>query len=464
MSRGGPRISRRRLLGSGGAALALPALGLFGAREARAAPTAVPKRLLVVHHPQGTVLSQTVPIGTADAFTVPYILEPLQPYLHRGLVLTGLDNVIAPTNTVGNAHEQANFTFWTGAPFASQTSGVIAAGGPSVEQVVADRIGTDTPFPRIDLAIGGSGQSGIYQPHEGGWFWYGANDPVGYYNDPAVALARLFGDSTTSAADAWALRARRSAVLDGVMDAFGPLRGRVGAADRVRLDAHLEKVSALERRIASGLGACTPPSIGVPAGTDVSYDDDVTAPLLQDLLVGAFACDLTRVATLHFANGHSHDFPWLWAKNGGPIVDTLAWENWHAMVHADYQPGMEHVYRWYMEQLAALLAKLDAEVDADGDNLLDGTLVVCASEFASGRHWTRGIPAFLFGHLGHMAPGRWVDHMAGTVDDYEDAGGYLYGEVSHNQLLVSILQAFGFDDQRFGDPDGVAPEGGVPGV
>ncbi|MFN9999995.1 MAG: DUF1552 domain-containing protein, partial [bacterium] len=123
----------------------------------------------------------------------------------------------------------------------------------------------------------------------------------GYYNDPAVALARLFGDSTASAADAWALRARRYAVLYGVMDACGPLRGRVGAADRARLDAHLEKVSALERRIASGLGACTAPSLGVPSGTDVSYDDDVTAPLRQDLLVGAFACDLTRVATLHFA-------------------------------------------------------------------------------------------------------------------------------------------------------------------
>jgi hypothetical protein len=76
--------------------------------------------------------------------------------------------------------------------------------------------------------------------------------------------------------------------------------------------------------------------------------------------VGAFACDLTRVATLHFANGHSHDFPWLWAKNGGPIVDTLAWENWHAMVHADFQPGMEWVYRWYLEMLADLLTQLIA--------------------------------------------------------------------------------------------------------
>ncbi len=459
-----PRISRRRLLGAGGAALALPPLAALGARSARAAVGPAPKRLLIVHHPQGTVLSQTVPTGTADAFTLPYILEPLAPFIDRGLVITGLDNVIAPTNTVGNAHLQANYTFWTGAPFQTQDASAITAGGPSVEQIVAERIGAQTPYPRIDLCAGGSSGSGILSPYESTWFWHGAGDPVAYYNDPAVALARIFGDSTTRPEDAWALRARRSAVLDGVMEAFAPLRARVGASDRARLDAHLDKVAALERRIAAGLGTCASPTVDLPSGTDVSYDDDVTTPLMHDVLVGALACDLTRVATFHFANGGDHGFEWLWAQNGGPIVDTSRFENWHAVVHADYQPGMEHVYRWYMEQLASLLQKMADATDVDGDSVLDGTLVVCASEYSSGRHWIRSLPALLFGHLGHMTPGRWVDHMPGTVQDLEDASNYLDSGVSTNQLLVSILQAFGFDDTRFGDPDGVAPEGGVPGV
>ena len=47
MSRGGPRISRRRLLGSGGAALALPALGLRSYQVAGdAAAPAVPVAFL----------------------------------------------------------------------------------------------------------------------------------------------------------------------------------------------------------------------------------------------------------------------------------------------------------------------------------------------------------------------------------------------------------------------------------
>ena len=38
---------------------------------------------------------------------------------------------------------------------------------------------------------------------------------------------------------------------------------------------------------------------------------------------------------------------------GAPIVDRTRSDNWHAMVHADPQPGMGAVYR-YMQQLATL--------------------------------------------------------------------------------------------------------------
>jgi hypothetical protein len=453
------RIDRRRFLRGALAAAALPALELSSPARARAATGIAPKRLVIVHHPQGTVLSQHVPSGTERAFEPGSILEPLRPFLDRAVVLSGLDNVASWRNSVGNAHQNANLTLWTGMPFLRQEPAAITAGGPSVEQVIAGRIGAGCPFPRIDLCAGGSSRNGVVTPSDG-YFWYGAGDPVAFYNDPLVALLRIFGDQTVRPEDAWALRARRGAVLAGVMDGFAALRGQVGYADRLRLEAHLSKVESLEARIRAGVGTCTPPSLEIPTGLDASVEDDVTTPLYNELLVSALACDLTRVGTFHFANGHAPTFPWLWAENGGPIVPA-EFENWHAMVHADYQPGMERVYRWYMEMLADLLGRMAVTTDSDGDNLLDTTLVVCMSEYSSGRHVTRSIPALLIGHTGPFAPGRWIDHMPAAPEDFN---GWTDSGVSTSQLLVSLLHAFGFDDARFGLEDPDISEGGVPGL
>lgn len=458
------RISRRRLMGLGSAAIALPALDFLG-RPARAEGTgALPKRLLMVHHPQGTALAHYLPSGSEDSFSLPYILEPLAPFQDRAIFIAGMDNRIAPLNTVGNAHQQANLSLWTSQPFATQDSSAIAAGGPTIEQLIAERIQNGQPFPRIDLCSGGSSGNGVYSPGESAFFWYGASDPVAFYNDPLVALLRIFGDQSLSAADAWALRARRSAVLDGVAEAFGSFKGRVGAEDQARLDAHLEKLSSLESRIVKSGAACVPPSISLPSSYDNSYDDDITTPLMNELLVSAFGCDLTRVATFHFANSHDHSFPWLWARNGGPIVDTSRYDNWHAMVHEDYQPGMEHVYRWYFEMLADLLNRMDATTDADGDNMLETTLIVCASEYTSGRHWVNSLPAVLIGNTGLAPRGRFLNHMPVSVDDFIAASNYVNSDVCFSQFLVSLLNIFGFADDRFGYEGPEIPLGGLPGL
>jgi hypothetical protein len=171
------------------------------------------------------------------------------------------------------------------------------------------------------------------------------------------------------------------------------------------------------------------------------------------------------VATLDYANTHDHAFPWLWAQNGGPIVDTGVWDNWHAMVHADYQPGMEHVYRWYIENLVDLLERLSVTTDADGDNMLDTTLVVYLSEFSSGRHWYTSLPVILAGNTGHVETGRFLNHMTLDRTTFQESGGYEYSGVTTNQLYTSLLHMLGFEDEGFGYTDDSAlPTGGLPGL
>lgn len=459
-----PGFSRRRLFAGGAALLSAPALHALSARPARAAIGSRPKRLILLHSPQGCLLPEATPIGDERSFTLPFGLDPLEAHRDRLVFFSGLDNRAAPLNTVGNAHQQGNLSVFTGMPFFTQDAARLTAGGPSIEQVVAERIGADTPFGRIDLAIGGGGDSaGFYTTDR---FYVGPNDPIVSMNDPFVALSRIFGDGAISPADAWALRARRASVLDAVSDQLRLLRPTLDAEAKLRLDAHAEKLSALEARVVTGLGACERPRPSAPSGYDNSFDDDVTAPLMIDLLVSAMSCGYAAVGTLELTNGHDHAFPWLWADNGGPIVDPAEWDNWHAMVHADYQPGMEHVYRFYMRVLAQLLDRLAATTDGEGDNMLDGTMVLWMPEFSSGRHWTRNMPAILGGHLGGAEPGRWIDHLPLPVDELHarSDGGYVDGNATTQQLFTSILHAFGGDDDHFGVEVAGSPTGPIEGL
>jgi hypothetical protein len=245
--------SRRRALQLGGGLLSLPLLQGLTARPARAAIGASPKRLIVLHTGQGCVLPMHTPVGTASSFSLTDCLEPLSHLQDRLVVISGLDNRAASINSVGNAHQQANLSVFTGQPFAVQDTSRLTPAGPSFEQVLTERIAGDTPFGRIDLAVGAGGAAGFYTTDR---FYAGTNDPIVSMNDPFVALTRIFGDGGVSPADAWALRARRASVLDAVSDQLRLLRPRLDAEAKLRLDAHADKLQALEARVIAGLGEC----------------------------------------------------------------------------------------------------------------------------------------------------------------------------------------------------------------
>jgi hypothetical protein len=104
--------------------------------------------------------------------------------------------------------------------------------------------------------------------------------------------------------------------------------------------------------------------------------------------------------------------------------------------------------RWYMEELAAFADKLAAIPESDGSTVLDHTTILVVDELSEGSlHTTENMPFLLLGGAG----------------GYFRTGRYLrYGDRSHNDLLVSCLQAMGLDDDTFGDPERCA--GPLPGL
>ena len=148
------------------------------------------------------------------------------------------------------------------------------------------------------------------------------------------------------------------------------------------------------------------------------------------MLAMSLACNLTRVSTLTF--GDYQDWPWL---------DVDFPSGWHDAVHAgpatpELEDDLIDSYRWYNEQLAYLLAALDAIPEGEG-TLLDNTLVVAGNVFSTGSNHSHSGKAYvLAGGGGGLIGG--LNH---------DFGG------AHNgDLFTAILESLGFADEPFGDP------------
>ena len=455
-------IHRRSLLQGG--SLLSSSLFLPWISRAHAQDNQLPKRLIVVHHPQGHSLQHCIPTSTGSGFAMPFALQPLEQFRNKMVLLSGIDNQVAPLNSVSTAHPNAAYTFLTCQKFLVQDPNFLTAGGPSIEEIIAQRISQETPYPRLDFAIGGTrSDNGIYLPHDEHHFWLDANDPVGAFNDPFVAVDRIFASQNIDPIEQWQTQSRRAAVLQRVQQNFSLMEEQLSGEEKERLQAHQNKIESLFRRNTLPVGSCNQPLLSLPYDYDYTYDDHLSAPIMQDILIAALACDMTRVGTISFANAQDHGFEWLWSENGDqPIVDRSRFDNWHAMVHADYQSGMEYVYRWYSKMLARFLQKLSETTDSDGDNMLDSSLVISISEFSSPRHWHKNIPILLFGNTGFLPQGHHISYMPYTLEDFVNSSGMLESGFSMNQFCTTLLHLFGFDDEHFGIDDASISSGTLP--
>src|SRR5690606_2364356 len=84
---------------------------------------------------------------------------------------------------------------------------------------------------------------------------------------------------------------RRAKLLDAVLADAQGLKAKLGATDRVRLEAHLAHLDEVQRRLELSSGTCDL----APAAPGDSGDLLVRTEILSQLLAVALQCDLTRV-------------------------------------------------------------------------------------------------------------------------------------------------------------------------
>ncbi|MEM9074353.1 MAG: DUF1552 domain-containing protein [Myxococcota bacterium] len=438
-------MKRRTLLRSlGSAALALPCLSL--GRSSRAQPTAPPKRFLVWFTGNGVYKPEWFPTGTEHDWVLSPSLEPLARHKDRLLVFGARDwedqgfrdhlglSIKCVDDLPSGGHGLAMTL--TGRPSA-EYDGVSWASAPSIDQLIADQVGRDTRFPSLEVGVRvqgneGSGKRLVYR---------GAGAPVPAESDPVALFDRVFGTLTLDPAARERELAGRQRVVDFLHGRFSTLRSRLDTTDRRTLDAHSEALFEVESRLLDvGEQSCTLPDR--PTIPDAVWNDYSNMPIIMraqmDNIAMAFACDLTRVATLQITEAASNArYPFLMGPTGLPIDDThhgLSHEPW---ANAEAMQKLVTINRWHSEQLAYLMDRLSETPDVDGSSVLDNTIILWVNELSDGRFHTHQNMPWLLAGGGGLRTGRYLQ----------------VADVAHNDLLLACMNLMGVEADYVGSPE-----------
>lgn len=443
MSNGG-RISRRTVLRGLGTVVSLPFLEAMGpkllaAAESGAGQAPAPRRMAFIYVPNGAIMDDWTPSSEGAGFELPAILEPLGRFREDLLVLSDLTcDKARPNGDGAGDHARASSAFLTGCQ-ARKTAGANFRSGISADQVAATRLGDRTRIASLELGIEryrgtGNCDSGYSCVYEHTMSWRSATSPLPTEVDPRLVFERLFSDRSNDPNRLKRNRLRAS-VLDAVLEDARGLEGRLGGADRQKLDQYLNCVRELELRITR---AETLPPIQPPAGAvrpeSVPADLSEHFRLMCDLMVLAFQTDVTRVATCMFGREGSE----LRYKMVGVS------EGHHELTHHRGDPDkidkVRSINTFHTRQLAYLLDKLKAIPEGEG-SLLDNCMIAYGSGNSDGnRHSHDNLPILVAGKGGgSLKTGR---HLRFPK------------ETPVNNLWLSLLDRMGARLEQLGDSTG----------
>lgn len=435
-------LSRRRFLRGSTVLLGLPFLpSLTHKTYASAEEIKAPIRSAFIYFPNGVWEKAWVPEKTGSDFELPPSLEPLADLRSEVTVLSGLDK---KNSHGGDGHYAKTANFLTGMPVAKTTGKDISSGGISVDQLIANHVGNQTPLPSLELGtepvISGIdsnvGYTRLYGSHIS---WQTPTRPIAKEINPRVVYERLFSKKLSG--DLKKVESYQN-LLDFVLEDAKQVRGKLGRDDQFKMDEYLDAVRAVEKRIefaTSGKPRSWEPDVDseevakLEPGTPKDFREHIDVML--DLMVLAFQTDSTRVSSFMFANDVSgRNFSFLDDVKGGH----------HELSHHENNDEKikqyQKINRWHVEQFARMIGKM--KTIKEGENtLLDNSMIMFGSSFSDGnRHDPDNLPILLAGRGGgSIKPGR---HLAAE------------GQVPVCNLYLSMLRRNGLELESFGDSNG----------
>jgi Protein of unknown function (DUF1552) len=364
-------LPRRTFLQGMGATVALPLLeAMVPALTAIAKTAATPRtRFGAVYIPNGAIMEQWIPDAVGKDFALKPILKPLEPFGDALVIVTNLTRS-HPGSQVGD-HAVSAAGFLTGVwPKRTEAEDVLA--NTTIDQIVAQQIGQETPFPSLEVATEdftgyvGACSPGFNCAYLNTVSWSSPTTPLPMDINPRVVFERMFGQAG-SAAQRSAHRQEERSILDSIAEEANQLRRGLGARDRTRVNEYLDNLREIERRIQrTEAHNSSEVTIDTPVGIPDSFEEHVA--LMYDLLAVAYQADITRIFTFMLSRELS--------QRTYPQIGVT--EQHHSVSHHGNDPqkiGQNvKVNSYHVGLFAKFLEKLRSTPDGDG-SLLDHSMI-----------------------------------------------------------------------------------------
>jgi hypothetical protein len=342
--------------------------------------------------------------GTGANWDLSPQLQPIAALKSYLTVISGLtNNIVAP----GSEHPTGSAGATTGAGLNGN-----AVKLASIDQVVAGLISAGAPFKSLEVGVtpatpNGAPDSLATVSHKGP----NAKNIAEY--DPKAVFTRLFtgGTTTTMPDQATKLANVRKSVLDAVLADGASLQKKLGAADKQRVEQHLQSVRDIEARLVTTPPTTPPTMCTSPTTPTTPKDTKSEAPpavntAMADLSILALACDRTRVLTFMFSLPAAHVY-YRHLTDASSDMNT----DFHDIIcHGDAgdmsnQPRVDKGVMYAMNCLKEFLTKMQATPHG-ATNLLDQALVYVTSDSAWGKtHTKTEWPVLLAGKAGGKLKG-----------------------------------------------------------
>ncbi|MEM7012723.1 MAG: DUF1552 domain-containing protein, partial [Verrucomicrobiota bacterium] len=390
-------ISRRKLLRGAGASLALPLLDIMAPAVSAAAGPKPPVRFGVLYKGNGVHPSSWDLSGTSETdFQLSPLTQALAPVRDKTLFLSNLYH-----KGGGWSHQSSATAFLSSE---GQKGGLDKPQATTVDQVIAEQIGRDTPLRSLELT-----SDGIFLPVPiTSYISYDQNGrAIPRDSDPQIVFDRMFRGFTSKGQ-----RARNRSVLDAVLEDAKSLRRRASDADQEKLDVYFDAVRSAEQQLEDAENASfqnrwtptTKPDIKRP---QVAKDLPARTKALLDMMVLAFWTDTTRVSSFIMANSNSR-----------VVFDFLGiQEEHHYLSHfvrnrgTKYLTNFNQITDWYVRQYAYVIQRM-AEIQEGDGTLLDNTMLMFGSGMKHGDyHSGADLPVVLAGGANAgIKTGRWIKY------------------------------------------------------
>ena len=412
------QIPRRHVLKALGATVALPWLESAGRANGKVSP---PKRFACLFFGDGIHPPEWWARGKGSSLEIGPAFASLEAVKHKVNFVIGLAH---PGDVVGGHAKGA----------AGMLTGVRPKGGreilasTSMDQILAQRLGGETAIPSLVLAcerpVSGFHESGYSMMYASHVSWSSPVAPVPSELYPSLAFDSLFESRGSK---------MQLSVLDHVLDQLSDVSRKVSTSDRSKIDEYTTSVREVEQRISKmqerqgderqdlDMIKSKRPADGLPTQLDEH------SRLMCDVIALAFQADRTRFATMVLTNNLSGQvYPFLGLR-----------DDHHSFSHGWQNKEFASISRFWVEQYAYLVSRLDSMQEGDG-TVLDNSCIMMANEQWTA-HSAPKVPLLLSGGLGGTLE-------TGRSLDFENSK-----QRSMSSLYLSLMDRMGVRLPEFGN-------------